>query len=258
MDTSAQTVKNAQRAVSLMDLTRLNDDDTEQDIRALCARASGPAGSVAAVCVWPRFAALTRSLLPQEINVAAVVNFPHGDTDIEPALAQAREVIAAGAQEIDVVMPYRALQQGNIQDVKALLEAVRAQCPQQVLKVILETGELKSPELIALASDLSIDAGADFLKTSTGKTPVNATADAASIMLRRIAARGDAGAKIGFKASGGIRTLDDALVYMNLQVEYLGQGSLTKARFRLGASSLLDNLEEAIGHGSGTPSTIGY
>lgn len=243
---------------SSMDLTLLNDSDSEADIRALCARATGPAGSVAAICVWPRFAALARSLLPAHIDVAAVANFPDGSLDVARAVADSEEIIKAGAQEIDVVLPYHALQQGQTAEVLELLKAVRTTAGQCVLKVILETGELATPALIALASDLSMEAGADFLKTSTGKSKVSATAAAARVMLERIVARGKGGRKVGFKASGGVRTLEEAMVYAELQAAILGQDSVIKTRFRIGASSLLDNLEAMIGHGDTATVATGY
>ncbi|MBZ7924910.1 deoxyribose-phosphate aldolase [Ensifer adhaerens] len=254
--TSSET--KARLAISLMDLTCLNEDDSEQDIRTLCARASGPIASVAAVCVSPRFVSLARSLLPQAIGVATVVNFPCGNADAALAVAETRAVIEAGAHEIDVVLPYHAMREGRLEDVRHFLGSVRDACPERVLKIILETGELEHPELIARASDLSIDAGANFLKTSTGKTPVSATPAASCVMLHRIAARGDAGGQVGFKASGGVRTLDDAAVYLALQAEILGKDSLTPKRFRIGASSLLDNLEAAVGHGAVIIDSTGY
>lgn len=250
--------KNARLAISLMDLTRLNDNDSENDVRALCARAAGPAGSVAAVCIWPRFAALARGLLLKDIGVATVVNFPHGGTDVAQAMEETLAAVQAGAQEIDVVLPYRALGGGRVAEVRAVLDAVRAACPDQILKVIIEVGELGSPELIAAASDLSIDAGANFLKTSTGKTPVSATPETARIMLERIAARGNAAARVGFKVSGGVRTLDDAMIYLQLQAKILGTNSLIRERFRIGASALLDNLEAVLGLDAASSHTSGY
>lgn len=233
----------ARIALACLDLTSLNDADTEADIVKLCHRAQSPFGPVAAVCVWPRLAAFARSQLPAHIAVAAVANFPQGSTDIDLAVHDTRLIVQAGAQEVDVVLPYRALIAGDEDAVRALLLAVRQACPGLVLKVILESGELKTPALIARASQLALDAGADFLKTSTGKTEVNATPEAARIMLSAISADPSARSHAGFKASGGIRTAQDAIIYEALVRQYLGEEALNPKRFRLGASSLLNDIE---------------
>ena len=247
----------ARTALSCLDLTSLNELDTEADIARLCARAQGPFGPVAAVCVWPRLAAFARAQLPAHIAVAAVANFPHGDADLQSAVRDTHAIVQSGAQEVDVVLPYKALMAGDAHAVAHLLQAVRKACPGLLLKVILETGELKSEACIAQAAQLSLDAGADFLKTSTGKTSVNATAEAASTMLAAIAANPHA-QRIGFKASGGIRTVADAAVYMNLCSAQLGPQALTPARFRIGASSVLNDIEAILGgHSANAPAPAG-
>ncbi len=144
-------------------------------------------------------------------------------------------------------MPYARLLSGNETSVAQLLSAVRAACPGLLLKVILETGELKDPALIARASHLSLDAGADFLKTSTGKTTASATPEAARTMLNAIAAHSSAMGRVGFKPSGGIRIVADAAVYMALTSEILGPQALNPQRFRLGASSVLTDIEAILG-----------
>jgi deoxyribose-phosphate aldolase len=248
----------ARMALSCLDLTSLNTHDTEADIARLCARAQGPFGPVAAVCVWPRLAAFARAQLPAHIAVAAVANFPHGDADTERAVRDTHAIVQSGAQEVDVVLPYKSLIEGDTRAVAQLLDAVRKACPGLLLKVILETGELKSEALIAQASQLSLDAGADFLKTSTGKTPVNATAEAARTMLTTIAADPHAALHVGFKASGGIRTVADAAVYLNLCSALLGSQALTPARFRIGASSVLNDIEAILGGSrANTPAPAG-
>jgi deoxyribose-phosphate aldolase len=242
----------ARMALACLDLTSLNTQDTETDIAKLCQRANGPFGPVAAVCVWPRLAAFARAQLPAHIGVAAVANFPHGNTDIAAAVADTQAIVQAGAQEVDVVLPYRALIAGDEAAVTALLSAVRQACPGLLLKVILETGELNTPALIARASTLALQAGADFLKTSTGKTPVNATPEAAQVMLATIVASPTARDHAGFKASGGIRTAQEAIVYEALIEQFLGAPALGPQRFRIGASSLLSDIEAVLG-GSTTP-----
>lgn len=233
----------ARLALSCLDLTSLNAQDTEADIARLCARAQGPFGPVAAVCVWPHLAAFARAQLPADIAVAAVANFPDGSADVQRAVRDTATIVQSGAQEVDVVLPYQALMAGDIHAVVYVLDAVRKACPDLRLKVILETGALKTEALITHAARLSLDAGADFLKTSTGKTPVSATPAAARSMLATIAADPYAAQRVGFKPSGGIRTVADATVYMALCREWLGPQALQPARFRIGASSVLDDIE---------------
>lgn len=243
----------ARLALACLDLTRLNDADTEADVVELCARAHGPHGPVAAVCVWPRFAARARRELPAGIAVAAVANFPDGGADIPRAVRDARAIVDAGAQEVDVVLPFVRLMQGDERRVVDLLDAVRAACPGLVLKVILETGVLADDARIARASQLSLEAGADFLKTSTGKTAVSATPRAARVMLATIAADPHAAGRVGFKASGGIRTVADAALYLALCEQALGRDALRAGRFRIGASSLLDDIEAVLGGRAAPP-----
>lgn len=249
------TQQAARIALACLDLTSLNDGDTQADVIALCARAHGLHGTVAAVCVWPRFAALARRELPAGIAVAAVANFPDGGADIARAVRDARAIVEACAQEVDVVLPFAHLMQGDERAVADLLGAVRQACDGLVLKVILETGVLVDEALIARASQLALDAGADFLKTSTGKTPISATPAAATVMLKAIAAD-PRHAHVGFKASGGIRTVADATVYFALVEQILGVQALSPKRFRIGASSLLNDIEAVLGGSSATPPSV--
>jgi deoxyribose-phosphate aldolase len=252
MDTIDAT---ARIALACLDLTSLNASETDADIEQLCQRASGRFGPVAAVCVWPRRAALARSLLPPTVAVAAVANFPDGSTDIARAVADTQSIVAAGAQEVDLVLPYRALAAGDEAACASLLAAVRAACRGLTLKVILETGELHEPALICRASRLALQGGADFLKTSTGKVAVNASEEAARAMLRAIADDPAARERVGFKPAGGVRTVADAAIYITLVRELLGDAALTPARFRIGASALLDDIEAVLGGGSSSTSS---
>lgn len=239
----------ARTALACLDLTSLNDADTEADIAKLCARAVGPQGAVAAVCVWPRLAAFARSRVPAAVGVAAVANFPDGGTDIDRAVRDTQAIVAAGAQEVDVVLPWRALAAGDEPICRELLAAVRRACEGRVLKVILESGDLREPALIRRASELALAAGADFLKTSTGKTTTGATLDAARVMLQAIADDPAARGHAGFKASGGIRSVADAQPYLALVAQILGPEALASARFRIGASSLLGDIDAILaGH----------
>ena len=240
-------VATALLALRCLDLTSLNEPDTESDIARLCARAHGPMGSVAAVCVWPRLAAFARSQLPDFIAVAAVANFPDGGADIERALRDTNQIVQSGAQEVDVVLPYQQLIAGDVAQVASLLQSIRKASGPLVLKVILETGQLQTADLIKTACRISLDAGADFLKTSTGKTPTSATPAAATVMLQAIAGHATASRHVGFKASGGIKTVADAALYMQLTREHLGTDALTSARFRIGASGILNDIEAILG-----------
>jgi deoxyribose-phosphate aldolase len=238
----------AARALPLLDLTDLSDDCTEAAIADLCARAVTPFGSVAAVCIWPRFVPLAKERLAGTgVRVATVINFPAGGTDTPAVLAEGRAAIRDGADEIDLVMPYRALMAGQPEVAEAQIRLVREVCAAPVrLKVILETGRIAAPELIRKAADLALRAGADFIKTSTGKVPVNATPEAATIMLEAIRA---AGGRAGFKAAGGIRTTADAGHYLGLADGILGPSWATPETFRFGASGLLADL---LAHLTGT------
>lgn len=247
----------ARLALACLDLTSLNDQDDEAAIDALCARAAGPAGPPAALCVWPRLAARARAGAPAGVRVAAVANFPDGAADVDRALADTRAVVAAGADEIDLVLPWRALAAGDDAAAAALVRAVRSACPGRVLKLIIESGELREPELIGRACRLGLDAGVDFLKTSTGKTTTGATPEAARTMLSAIAAH-PRGVAVGFKASGGIRTVADAAGYIALVRGMLGPQALVPQRLRFGASGLLADIERILAGGAAAPSPSSY
>ncbi|WP_445764937.1 deoxyribose-phosphate aldolase [Pseudomonas sp. RIT-To-2] len=239
----------ARLAISLLDLTSLNDSDDAAAITALCRRAVTPCGPVAAVCVYPRFVALARQTLDAlgapDIRVATVTNFPAGAPLPEQAARETRAAIAEGADEVDVVYPYGALKAGDREAGRALVRACREACgAQALLKVILETGELANPALIEIASRDAIAAGADFIKTSTGKVPVNATPQAARVMLNVI--RENAG-RAGFKPAGGVRTLDDARLYIEMAAQVLGAEWVCPAHLRLGASGVLSDLLRHLG-----------
>lgn len=237
----------AKLAISLMDLTSLTDQETSQDIENLCQQAKSQGGDTAAICIFPRFIPLAKKILIQQntpqIKIATVTNFPHGNDDIAIAVAETKAAVAYGANEVDVVFPYKALIAGNIHVGLELIEACKQVCPKDVLlKVIIESGELKTPELIKLASEVAIRGGADFIKTSTGKVAVNATPEAAKIMLEVIKSTNNANVDTGFKAAGGVRNVNDALVYLTLAQDILGNNWTNSAHFRFGASSLLTNL----------------
>jgi len=246
----------ARLALQCLDLTSLNDGDMPADIEALCKRAQTRFGPVAAVCVWPRFVAQARELLPPTIRVAAVANFPAGALDIALALRDVKAITSAGGDEVDVVLPYRALMQGQSIACADFLAEVRKACGPLTLKVIIESGVLVDHDLIAKATQLALSAGANFVKTSTGKTRVSATLDAATVMLDEIAASGLPDA--GFKASGGIRSVAEAKAYLALAAHTLGMEALTPQRFRFGASGLLTDIDAVLAGRASAPGTSAY
>ena len=246
MNGTTDNVKTATRALACLDLTELGDGCTPQAAASLVARAQTPYGCVAAVCLWPQFVSQTAARLRGSgVRLATVINFPAGDEDIERAIEDTAEAIRDGADEIDLVIPYKALMRGDERVVRDMIGAVRDQIfGARRLKAILETGELRQGDLIRRAGEIAIAAGAHFLKTSTGKTTISATPEAARVMLETIRA---SGVKIGFKASGGVRTLADAALYLRLADDIMGPDWASPATFRFGASGLLDALLEALG-----------
>jgi deoxyribose-phosphate aldolase len=233
-----------------MDLTSLEGTEDEPAAQALCQRAIRPAPSdpripsVAAVCVYPALiSACKRALAGSKVAVATVAAFPTGRASLEGKLAEARVAIELGADEIDLVIDYQALLAGEedrvtdeIAQIKQVIGVVR-------LKVILETGQLGAHANVRLASELALAAGADYLKTSTGKTQPAATPGATLVMLEAIAAHHAAtGCKVGIKPAGGIRTARQALAYSEMVEGTLGASWLVPELFRVGASALLDDV----------------
>ncbi len=247
----ASTLATARRALSLLDLTDLSDNADEAGLAALCARAVGDPVPVATICIWPRFVAQAQTMLGRApVRIATVVNFPLGEATGAEVLAETQGAVAAGADEIDLVLPWRAFLAGDVAAAEAMVRAVKEACGGQTLKVILETGEYPDLDRVRAASELAIAAGADFIKTSTGKTAHSASLPAARTMLEVIAASGRA---VGLKPSGGIRTLADAEAYLSLADEIMGPYWATPETFRFGASGLHQVLVDAIaGAASGT------
>jgi deoxyribose-phosphate aldolase len=235
----------ARRAMRLLDLTDLSEPCSDEAIDALCSKALTPHGPVAAVCVWPQFVSRARlRLQAAPVAIATVANFPGGGDELELILDNTAAALADGANEIDLVMPYRALQRGDVKACARVMREVRSLVDgHRRLKVILETGALADVAAIEAASRLAIEAGADFLKTSTGKTTPSATPQAAEAMLRVIR---DSRRPVGLKPSGGIRTLSDAAAYLDLADRVMGRGWARPGTFRFGASGLYEVLVTAI------------
>jgi deoxyribose-phosphate aldolase len=232
------------QAISLIDLTSLNVDDTDKTITTLCNKATTPQGNVAAVCVYPQFIELAKSLLQDtSIPVATVVNFPSGNAHPTQVAKAIESAIAAGVDEIDLVIPYQRCLEGNYRTSTELVTLARDLCFDTCLKVILETGALVESELIFLVSCHMLDAGADFIKTSTVKFPVGATLDAAKAMLRAIQSVNPAA---GLKVSGGIKTPAQAQEYIDLASHTMGIAWCNPQHLRIGASGLLDVLLGAV------------
>lgn len=244
------TASVAGRILGLIDLTNLADDCDRDDVVALCRRAHGRHGSVAAVCVWPRFVVTAvEELRGTPVKVATVVNFPHGTDALEDVLASADSCVRDGADEIDLVIPYRELGNGSSGDhavVQMVAKVKQSVPPTVLLKTILETGELGSIEAIEHAAALCIASGADYIKTSTGKTEVSATPEAVETMLRVSRATPRVDRRVGVKPSGGIRTVADARVYLDLADRIMGPDWATADTFRFGASGLLDAVESEL------------
>jgi deoxyribose-phosphate aldolase len=229
------------RALAVVDLTRLERPDDAAAIDALAAKAVTDAGRVAAICVYPEW--IERVLGPG-VPVAAVANFPAGEHDPDLAAREAGEAVEGGAAEIDVVVPWRAFLAGDATAIERTVAATRAAIGEGVgLKAILETGSLGGEDAVRSAGAQALAAGADFLKTSTGKVGRGATPEAARVLLEVVRDAGHG----AVKASGGIRTADQAAAYLALADEVMGAGWATAEQFRIGASSLVDDLLARLG-----------
>jgi deoxyribose-phosphate aldolase len=253
------------RSISLMDLTTLNSNDTDERVRRLCAKALNPLrrdlvealglGEVvirpAAVCVYhPFVATAVEAVKGSGIHVAAVSTaFPHGLAPLSTRLAEIEASVADGADEIDVVIPRGLVFGARWQELYDEIKQMRAACGEAHLKVILGTGDLATLRNVTLASMVAMMAGADFIKTSTGKESVNATLPVGLAMVRAIRAYHEqTGYLIGFKPAGGISTAKVSLDWLILMKEELGRPWLEPELFRFGASSLLTDIERQLEH----------
>lgn len=243
-------------AMSMIDLTTLEGKDSPEKVRSLCRKAIRPyerdqeelgmrVPSVAAVCVYPSLVQIAKeSLAGSTVKVAAVATgFPSGQYPLSVRLQDTRDAVAAGADEIDMVINRGAFLSGRFAEVASEITEAKSACGPAHLKVILETGELETYDNIRRASDLAISAGADFIKTSTGKVQPAATLPVTLVMLEAIRdCYLRSGRVIGMKPAGGIRTAKQALVYLVMVKETLGDAWLTADRFRFGASTLANDI----------------
>jgi deoxyribose-phosphate aldolase len=237
-------------AISMVDLTTLEGMDTPGKVRALCAKALRPDPTdpstphVAAVCVYGDMAAIARDAVGDALHVAAVATaFPSGRASLAVKLADTRDAVANGADEIDMVIDRGAFLAGRYLDVYDEIVAVKESCGTAHLKVIFETGELRTYDNVRRASYLAMLAGADFIKTSTGKVTPAATLPVTLILLEAVRDwYRQTGQRIGVKPAGGIRTSKDAIRYLVMINEVCGEAWLTPDLFRFGASALLNDL----------------
>ncbi|WP_433613515.1 deoxyribose-phosphate aldolase [Dactylosporangium sp. CA-139114] len=252
-------------AIRMVDLTTLEGSDTPGKVRALCAKAVRPdpadasCPSAAAICVYPAMiATAAEALRGSKVHLASVATaFPSGQAPLAVKLADTRAAVADGADEIDMVISRGAFLSGRYAEVHDEIAAVKQACGDAHLKVILETGELATLDNVRRASWLAMLAGADFIKTSTGKVQPAATMPVTLVMLEAVRDfRAETGRVIGVKPAGGIRTAKDAIKYLVMVNETAGPDWLDPDRFRFGASTLLNDLlmqrtKLATGHYSG-------
>ena len=253
------------KAITLMDLTTLSGDDTDARVRRLCSKAKQPISnklekilgaesldlSVAAVCVYhDMLASAKKALNNSKVNLAAVsTGFPAGLSPLPLRLKEIEYSVDSGANEIDIVISRRHVLEGNWEELYKEVKMFREKCGDAHMKTILATGELGNLSNIAKASQVCMMAGADFIKTSTGKEPTNATLPVSLVMVRMIRNfYNETGMRIGFKAAGGISDTKTALLYMTMIQEELGRRWLEPDLFRFGASSLLGDIERQLDH----------
>lgn len=237
-----------------IDLTTLNGEDTVAKVEGMAKKVSEfekhypGVPNVAAMCVYPALASVARKNLPEGIGVACVsAGFPASQTFIEVKVAETAMALKEGATEIDIVISVGKFLEGRYQEVFDEISELKAACGNHHLKVILETGALKTAENIWKASIIAMAAGADFIKTSTGKIAVNATPEATYVMCQAIKAwKEKTGVKVCYKPAGGVSTTDEAVQHFTLVKEILGQDWLNNQSFRFGASRLANNLLSSI------------
>lgn len=242
------------KLISFVDLTSLKTDDNEYTISALVDKVNAFDDKFeilphpAAICVYPSFVGLVRSTLTEDVEIAAVAGgFPHSQTMIEVKVAEVSLAVAEGATEIDVVIPVGKVMKRQYDEILEELSEIKSACRDAHLKVILETSLIRDPELIKEAAVVAMVAGADFIKTSTGKDSQCASLEAVYTMCEAVAEFNKLNnTKVGIKVAGGVSTTSDAVKYYTLVEQMLGEEWLTPELFRIGASRLVNNLLTSI------------
>ena len=233
------------RVFACIDNTTLGTADTVESVEAFCHKTRSMAMNVAGVCVYPRFVPTAAAVLKGSgIRVVSVASdFPHGQSSIATKLEDVKALVSAGADEVDVVINRGLVLAGRRDEAVEEIRRQKSLLEGRTLKVILETCDLPTRELIEVASQIAIDGGTDFIKTSTGKGSSGATLEAAEIMLNCIKENVKKGKKtVGFKAAGGIRKPEEALQYAELATQIMGAEYIVPQTFRIGASSLTDSM----------------
>lgn len=245
------TIEVYKRIYSCIDLTTLNSTDTKESVWKLVEKVNEFEGTsdtanVAAICVYPNFVEIVKEALTANVRIASVAGgFPSSQTFTEVKIAETALAVASGADEIDIVMNIGLFLEENYEELCEEMEEIKDTCREAQLKVILETGALKSAKNIMKASLLSLYSGADFIKTSTGKDYEGASLEAAYVICTAIKEyTAKTGRKAGFKASGGISTVEDAVKYYTIVKEVLGDDYLNNEFFRIGTSRLANKLLE--------------
>ena len=241
------------KLLSFIDITSLNFGDSYDSIISFVNKINAFDDHFeilphpAAICVFPAFVPIVKDNLQENLDIASVIGFPYPHTFTEVKIAEAAMSVMEGASEIDYVLPSSSFLAGNYDDVYMELTEVKSACQNAKLKVILETGLLNSPEMIKKASILSMAAGADFIKTSTGKYSINATLEAVYVMATAIKEFNQLNSsKVGLKVAGGVSTTSDAVSYYSMVNAVLGEEWLTPDYFRIGASKLVNHLLSSI------------
>lgn len=255
-------VEIAHLVLASLDLTELGDNCDKNTIINLCAKAKGYINgedgyvdgktipSVPAVCVWPKWVETSRNILPANIKIASVVNFPSGDLDFCDVKNEIQTIIKSAGDEVDCVFPYKKLFSGDLKYCQAFLAKVRSECGDKTLKIILESGTFHDEQTLIKACEIALIAGADFLKTSTGKISQGADINSAKIMVQEInkyIANSNNQKKIlSLKPSGGLKKITDVIAYMELIEKNWGFSAINPQRFRIGASSIWNDIEEIL------------
>lgn len=236
-------------ALECLDLTSLNGTDNNESIIQLCEKAKRMYAKPASVCVYPPFCKTAKKQLKHtDIKIACVGgSFPSGQLPIHLKINEVKYAISEGADEIDMVISRGKLLAGDYTEVYDEIAAIKSICDNVTLKVILETGELQTKDNIYNASEIAIKAGADFIKTSTGKSSIHATPESFKTMLSAIKKHYEnSGQIIGIKAAGGIKDIETAFIYINILFDTLGEKWMNKRHFRIGASSLADKITDQL------------